>query len=447
MRKNLILLLISVIAPISMFGQNPFIRDQFSADPTARVFEGKVYVYPSHDIPVPADKPNLRQEWFCMADYHVFSSENLIDWTDHGVIVTQEKVPWVDSTSYTMWAPDCVYRNGKYYFYFPAQQQVKEMGFGTRIGVAIADKPYGPFTPQESYIQGVAGIDPCVLIDKDGQAYIYWAGMGLQAAKLKDNMLELDSQPIAVKGVPDGFKEGPFAFERNGKYYFTFPWVQDKTETLAYSMADNPLGPFEFKGIIMDQSPTECWTNHHSIIEYKGQWYLFYHHNDMSPKFDKNRSVRVDSLFFEADGTIRKVTPTLRGVGLTDAKREIQIDRYSSVSPYGTALAFLDPNNTFGGWKIVFLEKDAFANYTQVDFGSGGLKSVKVRAYSPDGGKIAIRTEGFSGTKIAEVTIPKSATWEEITVPLLEKPVGVQNLNVALESASTVNLDWISFLP
>lgn len=151
--------------------------------------------------------------------------------------------------------------------------------------------------PQMRPIEGVEGIDPCVLTDKDGQSYIYWAGGSMMMAKLKDNMMELASEPVPVPGLPDGFKEGPFVFEREGKYYFTFPWVRDKTETLAYGMGDSPMGPFEFKGIIMDESPVDCWTNHHSIVEYRDQWYLFYHHNDYSPHFDKNRSVRVDSLF------------------------------------------------------------------------------------------------------------------------------------------------------
>ena len=139
---------------------NPLILDQFTADPTARVFEGKIYVYPSHDIPVPPGS-GARPNWFCMEDYHVFSSENLIDWTDHGVILTQSEVPWLTRMSYNMWAPDCVFRDGKYYFYFPT---------GGGIGVAIADNPYGPFKPEPTSIQGIRGIDPGVIIDKDGSA-------------------------------------------------------------------------------------------------------------------------------------------------------------------------------------------------------------------------------------------------------------------------------------
>src|SRR5271157_1069870 len=130
------------------FATNPLIVDQFTADPTARVFEGKVYLYPSHDIPVVPGKG--RTGWFCMEDYHVFSSENLTDWKDHGVIVSQTNVDWVNPTSYSMWAPDCVFKNGKYYFYFPAG--AKKGGF--RIGVAVSDKPYGPFKPEPKPIEG-----------------------------------------------------------------------------------------------------------------------------------------------------------------------------------------------------------------------------------------------------------------------------------------------------
>ena len=129
MKKICLSLLMSV--PLVSMAQNPIIRDQFTADPTARVFNNKVYLYPSHDIVPPAGQ---RQDWFCMEDYHVFSSENLTDWTDHGVIVTQNKVPWVKPNSYSMWAPDCVYKDGKYYFYFPSNP-ASGMGFG--IGVAV----------------------------------------------------------------------------------------------------------------------------------------------------------------------------------------------------------------------------------------------------------------------------------------------------------------------
>jgi len=437
--------LLFLCCSVALLAQNPFITDQFSADPTARVFEGKMYVYPSHDIPAPADKPHLRQDWFCMADYHVFSSENLTEWTDHGMIVSQETAPWVKDESYTMWAPDCMFRNGKYYFYFPAVTKDSTIGFGTMVGVAIADKPYGPFVPEATPIQGVYGIDPCTLIDTDGQAYIYWAGMGLMGAKLKENMLELDSEPIQIQTLPEGMKEGPFVFERNGKYYFTFPWVSDKTETLAYAMGDNPLGPFEFTGLIMEQSPTGCWTNHQSIVEYNNQWYLFYHHNDLSPSFDKNRSIRVDSLFFNADGTIQQVTPTLRGVGLTDARKDIQLDRYSRLSDAGAAIDFLNPAKTFDGWKTILSEKNAFVQYNSVDFGKTKVTGGSLRVASVAGGTLLVRVDGENSKPVATVKIPAGAQWNNVSFAVKNVPAGVHNLYVSLENAGNVEIDSIKF--
>lgn len=213
-----------------LLAQNPIIRDQFTADPTARIFNGKMYLFPSHDIKVP-DGKNLRKDWFCMADYHVFSSENPTDWTDHGVIVFQAKVAWVDSASYSMWAPDCIERNGKYDFYIPANKNTAEAngrkGFG--IGVAVAGNPEGPYIPQPEPIRGILGIDPNVLIDKDGQAYIYWSMGNIFVAKLKGNMLELDSEPLAIPDLPTkGMKGGTWVFERNGLYYLTFSILKIK---------------------------------------------------------------------------------------------------------------------------------------------------------------------------------------------------------------------------
>ena len=137
-------------------GTNPIINSQFTADPTARVFEGKIYMYPSHDIPSVITHVD-GSAWFSMPDYHVFSSEDLTAWTDHGVILRQEDVPWGKPDAFAMWAPDCVYKDGKYYFYFP---DAPSEGFGFGIGVAVADKPYGPFTPQEEPIKGVFGSRP-----------------------------------------------------------------------------------------------------------------------------------------------------------------------------------------------------------------------------------------------------------------------------------------------
>ncbi len=429
---------------INANAQNPIIRDQFTADPSARVFNGRVYLYPSHDIPAREGKG--RTGWFCMEDYHVFSSSNLTDWTDHGVIVSQNKVSWVDSTSFSMWAPDCIARNDKYYFYFPANTKAA-FGRGFSIGVAVADNPTGPFTPQPGPLKNVRGIDPNPFIDKDGQAYLYWAMGNIYVAKLKENMLELASDPQIVAGLPgEGLKEGPYLFERNGIYYMTYPHVQNKTERLEYAISNNPIGPFKVTGVIMDESPTVCWTNHQSILEFNNQWYLFYHQNDLSPKFDKNRSVRIDSLNFNADGTIQKVTPTLRGVGLTDALQRVEIDRYSFKSGNGVSIAFLDSLNTFNGWKAVLWEKDAWIQYNAVDFRSKEIKSVQIKALSQKGGVLQIRLDKADGVLLAEVRIPESPDWTTVNSRISKYKHGIHNLVTILKDNNPVEIDWIQFL-
>jgi hypothetical protein len=431
-----LLCIVMILSLFSANAQNPIIRDQFSADPTARAFNGKIYLYPSHDIVAPIDK-NLRKDWFCMEDYHVFSSGNLIDWTDHGVIVTQTKISWLTKPNYDMWAPDCVFKNGKYYFYFPV---------GGKIGVATADKPEGPYTVLDKPVTGIGGIDPCVLLDKDGSAYIFTARGRISVAKLKENMIEVDGEVQTIANLPiKSLIEGPFAFQLNGKYYLTYPHVENKTERLEYSMSDSPTGPYKPIGVIMDESSSGCWTNHQSIVQYKGQWYLFYHDNDYSPKFDKNRSVRIDSLFFNADGTIRKVIPTLRGVGLVNALKEIQIDRYSRICDKGIAVEFIDTTNTFEGWKTVFAVKGAWIQFNAVDFGEKNYKSVVVKANSKTGGNIQIHLNSMNGPVVAKVNIPKGNGWQTVKVSASKLKPGVQNLVVSSTNNNPVELDWISF--
>ena len=418
----------------SAFATNPLIMDQFTADPTARVFEGKIYVYPSHDIPHSAGKG--RTNWFVMEDYHVFSSANLTDWTDHGVILNQTNVPWLTRHAYDMWAPDCVSKNGKYYFYFPA---------GGRIGVAIADKPYGPFTPEPKPIEGVRGIDPGVLIDKDGTGYLFWSMNRIFAARLKDNLLELDSPVHTITNLPQkGLIEGPFVFERDGIYYLTYPHVQNKIERLEYATSTSPLGPYEWKGVILDESASGCWTVHHSILKFQGQWYLFYHDQDLSPHFDKNRSIRADLLTFNADGTIQKVIPTLRGVGTEVATNRIQLDRYSAIGA-GASVAFLNPTNAQEGWMTELTGTNAWVQFDRVDFGSRPLRAAIVRATSPAGGVVELHLDKVDGPLLAEVPIGKSEAWRDSNAKLATSPVGIHNVAAVLRGSQPVHVDWVRF--
>ena len=464
------------LAAVAAMAQNPIIRDQFSADPTARVFNNKVYLYPSHDIFPPEGQ---RQDWFCMEDYHVFSSENLTDWTDHGVIVTQNKVPWVRPDSYSMWAPDCVERNGKYYFYFPSTPAGAMRGFG--VGVAVADRPEGPFIPEPEPIKGINGIDPCVLQASDGNAYIFW-GAG-RCAKLKDNMKELaDDTPKekvkwgerefemmgvnCLKDLPNRQAEGPFAFEANGWYYLTYPYVREKTEVLGYAMSKNPMGPYEYKGLIMAEQPNGCWTNHHSIINYKGQWYLFYHHNYFSPSDDKRRSVQIDKLFFNPDGTIQEVKPTLRGVGINQATEKIEIDRYSTASNDVTN-NLIDTVNTFRSYQATLPAKGSWIQYKDVDFDCITNGYLVLSARASDDTEFCIREKSATGKVIARFKMavrppepPAGAAanpmmmrfnrdlrnqWLTQTATLEYTPKGVTDLVVTNEGNGALSIDWVQF--
>ena len=467
MKRKLLLLLLGM--PIMMSAQNPIIRDQFSADPTARVFNNKVYVYPSHDIVPPEGQ---RQDWFCMEDYHVFSSENLTDWTDHGVIVTQNKVPWVRPDSYSMWAPDCVERNGMYYFYFPSAPK-GGMGFG--VGVAIADSPEGPFVCEPEPIKGINGIDPCVLLASDGNAYIFW-GNG-RCAKLKDNMKEIaDDTPKekvkwgerefemygvnCLKGLPNRQAEGPFAFEYNGNYYLTYPYVRENTEVLGYAMSKNPMGPYEYKGLIMAEHENGCWTNHHSIINYKGQWYLFYHHNDFSPRDDKRRSVCIEKLYFNADGTIQEVKPTMRGVGINKATEKIEIDRFSAASN-DVSTQLIDTINTFRSYEATLPVKGSWMRYNDIDFSCITDGYVIVKAKASENTKFFIHEKAANGKIIAKVDLtvkPEapagmpamfrrdfSNQWLSLTAPLEYTPKGVTDLVITVEGDAGISVDNVQF--
>ena len=474
MKQPLTLLLLAL--PLSVAAQNPVIRDQFSADPTARVFNNKVYLYPSHDILPPAGQ---RQDWFCMEDYHVFSSENLTDWTDHGMIVTQNKVPWVRPNSYSMWAPDCVERNGKYYFYFPSAPAEGRGGFA--VGVAIADSPEGPFIPEPEPIKGINGIDPCVLQASDGNAYIFW-GNG-RCAKLKPNMKELaDDNPKetvkwgnrememvgvhCLKDLPNRQAEGPFAFEANGWYYLTYPYVRENTEVLGYAMSKNPMGPYEYKGLIMAEHANGCWTNHHSIVNYKSQWYLFYHHNFFSPRDDKRRSVQIEKLYFNADGTIQEVKPTMRGVGINKATEKIQIDRYSEAAA-GVTTAHVDTTRAFSGDCATMPTKGSWIKYDDVDFSCITDGYIVLSAKASDDTEFCIREGNAQGKVIArfKMTVrppepPAGAAanpmmsrfnrdlrnqWLNQTATLEYTPKGVTNLVVTNEGNGALSIDWVQF--
>jgi len=316
-------------------GSNYLVKDLYIADPSAHVFNGKIYIYPSHDIES-GIKENDNGDHFDMRDYHIFSMDQIGGKvTDHGVALDKKDIPWGGRQ---LWAPDVAFKNGKYYLYFPLKDQTDIF----RIGVATSKKPEGPFKAEPAPIKGSYSIDPAVFKDKDGTHYMYFGGIwggqlqryrnnkaiecGVQPkpeepalcakiAKLTDNMLEFaeepkdvvildrDGQPLKEKDHNHRFFEAAWMYTYNGKYYFTYS--TGDTHNICYAIGDNPYGPFTYQGVIL--TPVVGWTSHHSIIEFQGKWYLFHH--DSKPSGGKTwlRSVKVTELKYNPDGTIQTI--------------------------------------------------------------------------------------------------------------------------------------------
>lgn len=291
----------------SCFSQNPFITSIYTADPSAHVWaDGRLYVYPSHDID-PARGCDL------MDRYHVYSTDDMVNWRDEGEILNASQVAWGRKEGGFMWAPDCAYRNGTYYFYFPHPSETK-WNDSWKIGVATSKNPASDFTPA-GYIKGIDSssmIDPCVFIDTDGQAYFYFGGgRKCEGGKLKDNMVEIDGALQKMEGLVD-FHEATWVFKRNGIYYLTYADNHGRENQLRYATSNNPLGPWTYRGVFL--GGTDCDTNHGSVVEYKGKWYMFYHNQHLSNTGQGNlRSICVDYVHFNDDGTIRLIEQTNTG--------------------------------------------------------------------------------------------------------------------------------------
>jgi beta-xylosidase len=292
---------------------NPFIKHMYTADPSARVWaDGRLYVYASHDIAPP-------QGCDLMDQYHVFSTADMKTWTDHGEILRASQVPWGRKEGGFMWAPDCVYKNGTYYFYFPHPSGT-EWNKTWKIGVATSKSPAKDFVVQ-GYVKGAeALIDPQIFIDDHGQPYFSQGGGGVcKAGKLKDNMMEIDGELQKMEGLED-FHEASWVHKYNGKYYLSYSDNHDENwkdgvkgdNRMRYAVSDSPMGPWKSMGIYMD--PTNSYTNHGSIVKFKGKWYAFYHNSELSQKNgefnDWLRSICVDRLEYNKDGSIKKVKQT-----------------------------------------------------------------------------------------------------------------------------------------
>ena len=332
MKKILALSLLSLTA----LGQSkPLVSHMFTADPSAHLFQGQIYIYPSHDIDAGVKEDDLGSH-FAMRDYHVLSQKTPASPVkDHGVALKLEDVTWV---SKMLWAPDAAESKGTYYLYFPAKD--KEGVF--RIGVASSSKPEGPFKAEKEYMKGSFSIDPCVFTDKDGSYYLYFGGIWggqlqrwksgtygatdesqpkngqpalmAKVARLDANMKQMAEAPLNVQILDANgkillsedhdrrFFEAAFVHQYQGKYYFSYS--TGDTHNIAYATGTSPYGPFTYQGVIL--KPVKGWTNHHSIVEQNGKWYLYYHDVEISGKTHL-RNIKVTELKYRPDGSIETI--------------------------------------------------------------------------------------------------------------------------------------------
>ncbi len=288
---------------------NPIVRHIRTADPDVHVWDGKLWMYTSQDI---------NNEYCDMDGYHVFSTEDLLNWTDHGEILHSRDLNWGVGSGF-MWAPGAAGKNGIYYLYFPHRDSNNEW----RIGVATSDKPEGPFVPEDSYIEGTFNIDPRCFVDDDSKAYLYF-GRGY-VARLSEDMLSLAEKPRLLDYGTTNFREGAYMHKRNGVYYLSWTnYLHEKYEGM-YAMGDNPYGPFEFKGPV-HKKPIIA-QDHHSIIEFKDEWYYFYHIGTYIDEKGQaigtrhSRSVCLDKLYYNEDGTMQIIKETLAPGIIRPAKK------------------------------------------------------------------------------------------------------------------------------
>ena len=317
--------------------KKPLVTHIYTADPSAHVFDGKLYIYPSHDRALDCPDDNDGDQ-YQMEDYHVLSMDSPdAPCVDNGMVLHENEVPWV---SHQMWAPDAAYKNGKYYLFFPAKD--KDGIF--RIGVATSDTPAGKFTPEPNYIEGSCSIDPAVLVDDDGKAYMYVGGLlggqlekwqtgeftqdfvepaedgpalGPLAAEMTDDLLAFkaplkeikildeNGDPILAGDHDRRFFEAPWLHKYNDTYYLSYS--TGDTHYLCYATGKSPMGPFTYRGRILE--PVIGWTTHHSIVEWEGKWYLFYHDSSLSGGVNHQRCVMFREIKYNADGTIQCMKP------------------------------------------------------------------------------------------------------------------------------------------
>lgn len=380
---------------LNVNAQRPIIQTKYTADPAPMVYNDTVFLYTTHD--------EDDAEGFKMQDWLLYTSTDMVNWTDHGVVASLKSFDWVKRDN-GAWAEQVVERNGKFYMYCPIH--------GNGIGVLVSDSPYGPFKdplgkPLVWQKEHWDDIDPTVFIDEDGQAYMYWGNPNCYYVKLNEDMISYSGDIVKLKETPEHYQEGPWFYKRNGHYYLAFASTCCP-EGIGYAMSDSLTGPWKTKGYIM--RPTERTRgNHPGIMDYKGKSYVFGLNYDLL-KLETNthyerRSVSVAEMHYNEDGTIQEVPywadTKLEQIGTFNPFRKVEAE--TMAWGYGLKTA----PNADKSLSVVDVNNGEYICVRGVNFGKNKARRFEVSALPLEGGNLKIRLDAPDGKIVGNVNIPQ----------------------------------------
>ncbi len=432
------------LSPVTASADNPIVRHIYTADPAPLVYNGRVYLYTGHD--------EDGSTWFTMREWRVWSSADMVNWTDHGSPLSLSTFSWASQDA---WAGQAVHRNGKFYWYVPTTNRSTGR---MAIGVAVADSPTGPFRDALGHPLVENGeIDPTVFIDDDGQAYLYWGNPNLWYIRLNSDMVSysggVNRIPLTTAGFgtrtgdanrPTLYEEGPWVYKRNGVYYNVFA-ARCCSEFIAYSTAPTPTGPWTYRGTVM---PTQgsSFTNHPGIVDFKGGSYFFYHNGALPGGGGFTRSVAVEKFSYNGDGSIPTINMTTGGAPAADTLNPYtrqEAETIASESGIETEAA------SEGGMNVGYIENGDWTKVKNVAFGSGARSFTARVASATSGGTIELRLGSTSGTVVGRCTVPGTGGWQSWTSVScsVSGASGTQDLFLRFTGGSgyLFNVNWWQF--
>jgi len=388
-------LAVFALFPSPAQADNPFVQTSYTADPAPMVHEGTLYVYTSHDEDVTVDN------FYTMNDWMLFSTEDMVNWTDHGVVAGLHSFNWSTDSA---WAPQGIFRNGEYFLYVPLNNNT-----GARIGVGVSDKVAGPFMDplgNELVQTGSSDIDPTVFIDDDEQAYMYWGNGTLQYVRLNEDMISYSGQPTTVS--LSGFTEGPWLYKRESLYYMIYAGMGGGTEKISYATSDSPTGPWNTRGDIMGSGST--YTNHPGIVDYKGHTYFFYHNSDLPGGNDFKRSVCVEEFTYGTDGSIPLLTMSDDGPDAVETLNPFGQVEAETIA-FASGLKTETCDDTGGGMNVTQISGGDYIKVENVDF-LDGVTSFEARVSAASGdATIELHLDSETGTLLGSCDVSGASSW------------------------------------